>query len=206
MPMWGTYEWASCSAHEPSGFDGFLERVLRAEVLREDDHDLVADVLVDHALATAQSLSGDPGEEVVDEGEGLHWGQIERPRREAGDVGEKDRRLQLAALHRVVGVPAVVQLGIGIEGRSDQEVLKRSERVADLHSFQRFFCGCPAHALRLDPPLAEPAWLCGWSRFAGARNGARTPTDSSRSQPISIWRQPLETVPHVAQRASGSGS
>jgi hypothetical protein len=35
---------------------------------------------------------------------------------------------------------------------------------------------------------------------AGARNGARSPTDSSRSQPISISRKPLETVPHVVQQ------
>jgi hypothetical protein len=40
--------------------------------------------------------------------------------------------------------------------------------------------------------------------LAGARNGARSPTDSSRSQPISISRKPLEIVPHVVQRASGS--
>jgi len=56
---------------------------------------------------------------------------------------------------------------------------------------------------------ARPKWLAevlgvsraGWSWLgAGARNGARSPTDSSRSQPISISRKPLETVLHVVQR------
>jgi len=43
-------------------------------------------------------------------------------------------------------------------------------------------------------------------RIVGATNGATSPTDSSRSQPISIPRKSLETVPHVVQRAPGSGS
>jgi len=34
----------------------------------------------------------------------------------------------------------------------------------------------------------------------GARNGARSPTEPSRAQPISISRKPLKTVPHVVQR------
>jgi hypothetical protein len=36
--------------------------------------------------------------------------------------------------------------------------------------------------------------------LAGATNGATRPTDPRRSQPISILRKPLETVPHVVQR------
>jgi hypothetical protein len=39
-----------------------------------------------------------------------------------------------------------------------------------------------------------------WVRPPGARNGARCPTDPSRSPRSSISRKPLETVPHVVQR------
>ena len=52
---------------------------------------------------------------------------------------------------------------------------------------------------RLDPGRDAPA---GVSSGAGGRNGARCPTDSSRSPRSSIGRKPLETVPHVVQTSS----
>lgn len=43
------------------------------------------------------------------------------------------------------------------------------------------------------------------SLLPGARDGARSPTDSTRSQPISISRNPLETVLHVVQQDPSLG-
>jgi hypothetical protein len=68
----------------------------------------------------------------------------------------------------------------------------------------------------LSQPISADSWRClpcqgGVGRassvrdFAGARNGARCPTDLSRSPRSSISRNPLETVPHVVQRGPGSG-
>jgi hypothetical protein len=90
--------------------------------------------------------------------------------------------------HREVVVDPV-ENGLDRVGAEDAGPVEELIALGDLSLDIRLRPGRPPHAA----PLFVISRQGPNHDSTGARNGARSPTDSSRSQPISISRKPLET-------------